>query len=141
MISAASGALVGASTRRLARFGVVGILGTAVYYTVLWPLVEVLRVPVLIATSIAFMLVCIENYVLHYRWTFGSTKAHTITFPQFLIMNLIGFWINWGIMFLGVKEFALNYLLVQAMAIVMVIVWNLTLSSYWIFREAREDGR
>lgn len=98
--------------------------------------------PVLIATSIAFLLVCVVNYALHYVWTFASTSAHTVAFPRFLFMNLIGFWINWGIMFAGVeKKGALKYLLVQALAIVAVMAWNLTLSSYWVFRDSRSLNR
>ncbi|MCI0626397.1 MAG: GtrA family protein [Acidobacteria bacterium] len=122
----------------MARFGTVGVLGTAVYLAFLWTLVELLRVPVLIATSIAFLLVCIENYLLHYSWTFASSNAHTVAFPRFVFMNVVGFWINWGIMFAGVeKKGALTYLLVQAVAIAAVLAWNLALSSYWVFRDSR----
>ena len=90
----------------------------------------------LAATSIAFLLVCIENYTLHYVWTFGSDKAHTTAFPRFLLMSLIGFCINWVVMFLGVEKLALHYLLIQAFAIAAVVAWNFMLSSYWVFRHA-----
>lgn len=121
---------------RLARFCAVGLLGTAVYYPVLWALVELVRVQVLAATSIAFLLVCVENYLLHYVWTFDSNKAHTAAFPRFLFMNLVGFWINWGVMFLGVEKLALHYLLIQAFAIAAVVAWNFMLSSYWVFHDS-----
>ena len=126
--------------RWLARFCAVGLLGTAVYYPVLWGLVELARIPVLAATSIAFILVCVENYILHYVWTFGSNKAHTTAFPRFLFMSLIGFWINWGVMFLGVEKLALHYLLIQAFAIAAVVAWNFMLSSYWVFHDSPGHG-
>jgi len=126
--------------RRLARFCAVGLLGTAVYYPGLWALVELARIPVLAATSIAFILVCVENYILHYVWTFGSNKAHTTAFPRFLFMSLIGFWINWGVMFLGVEKLALHYLLIQAFAIAAVVAWNFMLSSYWVFHDSPGHG-
>ena len=80
----------------LGRYSGVGLLGAAVHYSILWIMVEKLRIPVLVATSVVFVLVTIENYVLHHGWTFASTHSHTIAFPKFVFMNIIGFWINWG---------------------------------------------
>lgn len=119
----------------LARFGVVGLLGTAVYYAILWVLVDLVQTPVMFATSFAFIIVCIENYILHYRWTFDSAKMHAAAFPRFLFMSVVGFAINWGIMFLGVTKLGLHYLLLQAFAIAAVVLWNFILSSYWVFRD------
>lgn len=118
---------------RLIRFASVGLLGTAVYYAALWVMVEKLMIPVLVATSIAFLLVTIENYVLHYKWTFVSTNRHSIVFPRFVFMNVIGFWINWGIMAGGLYYTSLSYLILQIFAIAAVVIWNFVLSSYWIF--------
>lgn len=139
-VTAALEARNSARVRQLFRFGVVGALGTAVYYAVLWGLVELLGVRVLVASSIAFLLVCVENYILHYLWTFGSAKAHTFAFPRFSLMTVIGFWINWAVMLIGVSRLAFNYLLVQAAAIALVITWNYTLSSYWIFRDSHNPN-
>jgi len=121
--------------KRLIKFGLVGILATFVYYLVLWGMVEILNIPVLLATSIAFVLVTIENYLLHYNWTFRSSNDHTTAFPRFILMNVVGFNINLFIMFAGVNLWDFNYLLVQAVAIVTVVTWNFVLSHYWIFNE------
>lgn len=128
--------LVSRAVSRLSRFGVVGLVGAAVYYVALWIMVEELRLSVLVATSIAFLLVALENYVLHYVWTFKSTNQHAIALPRFLSMNLVGFFINLGIMFAGVEKLAFNYFLVQAVAIILVMCWNFSLSFIWIFRSA-----
>ena len=125
---------------RLARFCAVGLLGTAVYYPVLWALVELLRVPVLAATSIAFVLVCIGTYISHYVWTFDSSKGHTTAFPRFLFMSMVGFCINWGVMFVGVERLKLHYLLIQALAIAAVVARNLMLSFYWVFHDSPGHG-
>ena len=128
-----------ANAARLFRFASVGLLGTVVYYSVLWTMVEKLVAPVLVATSIAFLLVTIENYVLHYKWTFVSSNRHAIVFPRFVFMNIIGFWINWGIMASGLHYTPLSYLILQAFSIVAVVTWNFVLSSYWIFREIKQQ--
>lgn len=121
--------------RRLIKFGLVGILATFVYYLALWGMVEILNIPILWATSIAFALVTIENYLLHYKWTFRSSNAHTTAVPRFILMSAGGFIINFFIMFAGVKLLAFNYLLVQAVAIAMIVTWNFVLSHFWIFHE------
>ncbi len=115
------------------RYIVVGILGTLVYYLVLWLLVEVAGIPVLIASSATFLLVVLENYVLHYFWTFPSSAHHMEALPKFIMMSLAGFWLNLGIMFLGVEYLGFGYLWVQAVAIALVVTWNFVISIRWIF--------
>ncbi len=102
-------------------------------------MVEMLGISVLVATSIAFVLVTIENYALHHGWTFASAHSHSVAFPRFVFMNVIGFWMNFGIMAAGLHYLSLSYLLVQAFAIVAVVAWNFVVSSYWIFREIKQQ--
>src|SRR5688500_11373336 len=123
-----------AARRQFARFGVVGLAAAAAYYAILAGLVELTGMPVLVATSIAFVTVCIANYFSHRLWTFASSDAHASAFPRFVLMVAVGFCINWGVMLTGVSLLGLNYLLVQAAAIACVVTWNYLLSSYWVFR-------
>jgi len=120
--------------RRVLRFAAVGLLATGIYYLILVLLVEVLSVDVLVATSVAFVFVTVENYLLHYHWTFRSGNAHERAFPAFVAMNVVGFAINWSIMYLGTRTLAWNYGIVQAFAIAVVVAWNFGASSLWIFR-------
>lgn len=122
--------------KRLIRFGMVGALAAVVYYGLLWTMVEVFSISILVASSAAFIFVTIENYILHYTWTFRSINAHAEAFPRFLLMNIGGFGINWLVMYAGVVVADFNYLWVQALAITIVVAWNLALSHLWIFREA-----
>jgi putative flippase GtrA len=126
-------ALSTVTAARFYRFAAVGALGTLVYYIVLWSLVEVAGVPVMISTSIAFLIVVVENYLLHYWWTFRSAAPHATAFRRFLLMSSVGFWLNWSIMFLGVQRLGFAYLWIQAIAIAVVVAWNFLLSTLWIF--------
>lgn len=131
------GTLPSSIMSRFARFALVGITGTLVYYAALWSLVEVIRVPVIISTCIAFLLVAAENYLLHHLWTFRSATPHNKAVPRFLIMNAIGFLLNASIMSVSVERYKFNYLWVQAVAIAVVVLWNFILGSYWVFRRDR----
>jgi putative flippase GtrA len=117
----------------LCRYIVVGILGTFVYYLVLWLLVEVAGIPVLIAISATFLLVVLEYYVLHYFFTYLSSAHHMDALPKFVMLSLVGFWLNLGIMFPGVEHLESGYLWVQAVAIALVVAGNLVISIRWIF--------
>lgn len=120
--------------QRLGRFAAVGLSATGAYYAILAGLVELAAAPVLLATSIAFVAVCLANYALHHFWTFRSGETHGAAFPRFVLMVALGFAINGCVMFAGVSLAGLNYLLVQAAAIATVVAWNYLLSFYWVFR-------
>jgi putative flippase GtrA len=126
-------------THKLTKYSLVGLLGAAVFYLALWLLVGKFGVPVLYATSAAFVLVTLQNYLLHYVWTFASDHAHHTALPRFALMNVVGFGLNWGVMYLGVTQLDWNYLLVQTFAVAGVITWNFVLSNGWIFRTNTES--
>ena len=115
------------------RFAVVGLLSTGVFYALLWFLVERADVPVLVATSVGFVVVTVMNYVLHYHWTFGSDNSHVYAFPKYVGMTVIGYFLNYSVMYMGVQVLEFNYLVIQAFAIAAVVSSNLYWSSRWIF--------
>lgn len=115
------------------RFAVVGVAGTLVFYALLWTLVEAAHIAVMTSTSIAFLAVVAQNYVLHRLWTFRSATPHRRALPRFLLMSATGFWVNGAVMALGVQRLGLNYLSVQAVAIGVVVACNF-IGTSWIFR-------
>jgi len=118
---------------RAVRFCIVGASAALLYFCLLAGMVELLGVPVLMATMIAYPIVTVENYLLNHSWTFKSTELHGAAFPKFIVSAAVGFFINWVIMSAGVKQLAINYLLVQAFSMAVILVWNLVAGSIWIF--------
>lgn len=121
---------------RIARFGVVGVLGSAAYVLSIVFLVEIAALPVLWAACLAFALVVAQNYVLHYGWTFNSDQAHGIALPKFAIMSAAGFALNSVIMFTGVTLGGFDYRWVQPVAIATIVLWNYFASVLWVFKHA-----
>lgn len=120
---------------RLARFALVGIAGTGTYYLILLVLVELAAVNVTVASTVAFVVVVTQNYMLHYSWTFGSTSSHTRIFPQFVAMSVTGLILNAIVMAIGSEALGFNYILVQAISIVCVIAWNTIVTHIVVFRD------
>jgi len=72
---------------------------------------------------------------MHYSWTFAVSSPHTTALKRYLVMTGCGFFINVSVMYIGVSVLHANYLLAQTVAMVVIIVWNFTLSSLWVFRD------
>ena len=119
---------------RVFRFGVVGVLTAVLHYGLLYVGVEALQLGPTLASSVGFVVAVIFNYRMHYSWTFAHSAPHGRTLVRYLCMIGIGFAINATMMYAGAHWLAWHYLLVQALALVVVVVWNFVVSSTWVFR-------
>ena len=122
------------SSQKLIRFCVVGVLTALLQATLLYAGVELAGGDPTIVSSIAFAIVVMFNYLMHYSWTFSDPAPHTQTLSRYLFMIFCGFLINGSIMYVGVTQFDINYLLVQAVAFSAVIAWNFSVALLWVFR-------
>ena len=107
----------------LVRFALVGLSGAAVYYALLWSLVELGGQPALAASSLAFAVVVVENYLLHRHWTFASRAPHRQALPRFVLMALCGGTVNGAVM-AACLRLGWHYLLAQALALLVVVSCN-----------------
>ncbi len=124
--------------REVCKFILTGGVCFLIEYAALIILKEWLRIPVVAATPIAFLISVFFNYLLCVRWVFdgakeGSRKAQL----GFVITSGMGFFLNWGLMWaltalLGEDAllFALLgmeikvYMLNKVIATALVMVWN-----------------
>jgi putative flippase GtrA len=107
----------------LARFAFVGLSGAAVYIALLRGLVELGGMRPLAASSLAFALVVVENYLLHRRWTFTSRVPHRQALPRFVLMACCGGTVNGTVMAVFLR-LGWHYLLAQVLALVAVVTCN-----------------
>jgi len=116
------------------RFGVVGVLTAVLHYGLLYAGVELAGVRATTASSVGFVIAVMFNYFMHYNWTFGEPAPHGRTLRRYLLMITCGFLLNAAVMFIGEHWGSFHYLLVQALALVAVVLWNFVLSNTWVFR-------
>lgn len=85
----------GKTIGQLVRFGIVGLLLTALYAIVYWPLATFVIAPVL-ASIAAFLVAVTVGFFMHSRWSFkGHTKPETgRTRAKFLIVQSVGMILN-----------------------------------------------
>ena len=115
------------------RFSLVGVASTLTTFVVLVLLVELLHWQASLASVAGYLAGAGLNYVLNYRFTFGSTQRHQVAVPRFLAIMGVGLALNAGIMHVAVHRLNIHYLLAQAIAVAIVLAWSFAMNRRWAF--------
>ena len=121
---------------RLVRFGTVGVVTFAVFYSLVFVLVEFVALDILYATALSYMAAVSLNYGLHYAFTFKSVTAHDCSIPRYLAAIVAGFALNQALMYFGVRVVGLHYLVVQFAAMCLIVVANYLAFYLWAFAKS-----
>lgn len=113
-------------------FALVGVLGTAAHYLVLYLLVETQGYNPVLASACGAFAGLLVNYVLNFKLTFNSTQAHTRTFPKFALIALCGMAFNVALMAVLTPHF--YYLYAQVLTTLLVLHWNFFANTLWTFK-------
>lgn len=109
----------------LFRFAFTGGVCFAVELLCLTLLVELFRMPVLIATALAFLISVAVNYVLCVRWVFSGAKdGGAAVKATFLITSGIGLALNELLMWLLNIVLGVHYMIAKVIATLLVMIWN-----------------
>ena len=109
----------------LVRFGVTGGVCFLVEFAALTLLVELLHMPVLWATALAFLISVIVNYALCVKWVFTGAKGGSGRVRlQFLVTSGMGLGLNELLMWLMNIRLGVQYQLAKVIATLMVMIWN-----------------
>jgi len=119
---------------KLCKFISVGVCATAIQYVLLGYLVEVFSLQASVASTIGFALAAAVNYLLNRRFTFQSDARHVIAAPKFIFVAWVGMTANFAIISWLEAHTAVHYLVSQACATSIVMLWNFTVSAVWTFR-------
>ena len=117
---------------RLARFGIVGIIGVAINMAVLYLAVRALGVNHLVAAGIASEVSIVGNYTLNDRWTFGDAASSGTWLSRLARYNAValgGMTISLVIMFALTTVLGVHYLIANLVAIASATLSNYALNS------------
>ena len=124
--------------KELIRFVFTGGVCFVIEYAALICLKKWLRLPVVAATPLAFLISVIFNYLLCVKWVFPGTKEGSRRARVgFVITSMIGLFLNWGIMWALTALFGEDgllfsilgleikvYMLNKVIATLLVLIWN-----------------
>ncbi|MUG47204.1 GtrA family protein [Paenibacillus woosongensis] len=122
------------------QYGIVGVIGTIIHTSVLTICVELFSIRPLISTVIGFLFSLITSYILNSFWTFKSASMQKGSFLKYFITCLLGLIINMVIMYIVVDIANKSYLFAQFIAVVIVPIFNFTLSKYWVFNSIKVNS-
>lgn len=119
--------------RQAGTFLLVGALSTAAHFTVLWLLATFAAVNPVPASSAGYLTGALVNYQLNRAVTFRSQVPHRIALLRFGVVAGTGFVANGVLMHLLCEAAGLHYLLAQALATGIVLLWNFVANRLWTF--------
>ena len=120
-------------THRFGRFLLVGGFCTGLQYLLLVALVEGPGLSATMASTIGYAASSAVNYYLSYSFTFNSASRHRRSLPRFVLVGLVGLLLNGAVTFVGTSIFGVHYLLAQAAATVVTLLWNFLANLRWTF--------
>ena len=110
---------------QIIKFGIVGCIAAAVDFIVLVILKELLKIDVLLASTISFCISGIVNYILSMAFVFKSKMQNkTKEFIIFILLSSGGLLINQLVLWLGVEFTTMHYTIVKILAMIIVPIYN-----------------
>jgi len=114
------------------KFGVVGLTGMVIDFSITFLLKEKLKIHRYIASSTGFVIAATSNYILNRIWTFHSTDPKIfIEYSTFIVISIIGLGIN--NLFLYLFEKRLPFYVAKPFAIGVTMIWNFLANNYITF--------
>ncbi len=117
---------------RFLKFGIVGLTGMVIDFSITFLLKEKLKIHRYIASSTGFTIAATSNYFLNRIWTFESTDPKIfIEYSTFIIISVIGLGINNLSLYLFEKK--LPFYVAKLFAIGVTMIWNFLANNYITF--------
>jgi putative flippase GtrA len=118
------------------RYGLVGLLGTALHFGSVIALVEGAGLDPVPASALGFVLVLVVSYILNRTWTFRARSGGRRQFAVYSAVSLLGLGLNSAIMFITVHLLQWDYLYGQGLVVAVVPASNYLLNRAWTFRDS-----
>lgn len=131
-------ALAHPNTRQFLKFALVGFVSLAVEYLFLGYFLQALSMDYLLATTIAFIISIVVNYILSMKYVFSHKEdmSRKREFTIFAVLSAIGLGLNDLYMFIGV-----SLLNVGTMAMKLISTFFVTWYNYFSRRKFLDAGR
>lgn len=120
------------------KFGLVGVLNTALTYAVFFILVKI-NVHYQIANAIGFVIGVLNSYYWNNRYVFttkeGEERNHIkALLKTFAAYGITGLVLQSLFLWLFVEHFGINSLIAQLISLCITVPTNFVLNKYWSFK-------
>lgn len=120
--------------QKLIKFGIVGIIGMCIDFTLTWFFKEKIRINKYVANTIGFSTAAVNNFCLNYYWTFNSEERYPyVLFFKFLLFAVIGLGLNNLIIYLINGKQVYQFYFSKVVATGCVFLWNFLTNNFLNF--------
>jgi putative flippase GtrA len=119
---------------RVMRYGVAGLVATAIYVGAVILLVERAGLAPVPAAIIATIIVIVTSYAINRALVFDTNRTHTSAFSRFVAASLLGIALNAALMHVATGFLAWPYLAGAALSAAVVPPMNFVVNYLWTFR-------
>jgi putative flippase GtrA len=125
----------------LIKFGLTGMSGLIIDFSITWLLKDELHINKFIANGAGFTTAVISNYIINRLWTFSERERVKISrqFASFLFVSLVGLLLNSAIIYVLNEHFLLHFYVSKAIAIFLVFFWNFSANYFFVFKFSSSD--
>ncbi len=143
---------------RFIKFSIVGTVGAVIDFGTLYLLHVIVGLPIVLANTCSFTAAVLSNFTWNRYWTYPDSRSKAIRtqLTQFFVVNVAGWGINTGILWLlrypfaslagglaphipalGDPELAykIGYNMAKAVATGVVLFWNFFINRYWTYSD------
>ncbi len=107
------------------KFGVVGLSGVIVDFSLTYLFRNILKVNQYLANAIGFTVAASTNYFFNRVWTFKSSNPEVmVEYGEFLLISIIGLGINSFILWVMVSKLKRHFYFSKLIAIGITMIWN-----------------
>lgn len=117
------------------KFGLVGVSNTLLFFAIYTLLLKGFGVWYLAASAIGFTVGAINGFLLNRRWTFQGHVGDSLTPLRWAVVQGCGLGLNELLLYALVDGAALDKLIAQGIATVVVTVTTFIVNRAWTFRE------
>lgn len=119
---------------KIIKFGVVGFSGLIIDFCITWFFKEKVKLNKYVANGLGFSFGVVNNYFLNKHFTFQDTDTDVVwQFTRFLIVSIIGFALNTGMLYLLQKNTKINFYACKALVTIIVFFWNFIANTLYTF--------
>ena len=119
---------------RVVRYGLAGLLATAVYFLAVLALVDLLHVAAVPSAAVATLIVMVTSYAVNRAWVFDAGRPHSSSFPRFAAATGLSIMLNTGLMHVAVKILGWPYLAGVVLTTAIVPPVNFVVNYLWSFK-------
>jgi putative flippase GtrA len=120
---------------QMIRFCVVGLLTTGLYFAATIVAHRFAHLSLAVAASLSYVFLATMNYLLHYSWTFHSSRRHSVAAPSFVGAAAVGMAINYAAVTLSKRWLLIPQSTALWVGVTLVLAWNYLVGRLWVFMD------